>query len=256
MRYLKLILIVLIAGAALIWACRKNSLQSETTLNFVPIPEVSIADPTNQYQQTSFEGWVEIGSTHSESIINITDISISSRDDKRNRVIVLQQASAQSTFSGSIEKKEADILYFKRGVIIALKDGSGNYLFVLGEDKPDELAQTFLQAINKSFEITKSFYGYGLAVMIRDIGKLKDYLIPRTLTFYNTDEELKALGIVDSRDMPPSCSDCSNMLRCTCGGFGTLSCSCGETSVSCASGCNACCNSTSAKCCSPETTPD
>ncbi|MDX1943696.1 MAG: hypothetical protein SFU99_24225 [Saprospiraceae bacterium] len=249
-----------LALVAIAWACSKALLDEIESPDKI-IPNVSIGNPM-KYNQTYLDGTVEIHATAWETVINLKNITSSSGDDLYNRVYVLQQRSNNTKFISDIKNEKAELLFFKWGLIVALKKG-GNYLFVLGNnDNPNPEAQAFLANIkDTSFKLNSKYYGFGLAVMKREIDDLKDYLKDKTTTFYNTDKELGDMGI-RLRSEPEECSDCSNYTECLSGGNGSSSCSHSGASVTCDHPpCNACCGRNSggiafAKCCSQETTPN
>lgn len=250
----KLIIVASVLALILVaWACAETLLELKT--NERTIPEVSNADPI-KYNQTYLQGTVEIRATAMETVINLKDITSSSNNDLYSRVFVLQQRSNNKKFGSDVKNEKAELLFFKWGLIVALKTGE-HYLFVLGNN--DELnpeAQSFLEKNYKAFKLDGTYYGFGLAVMLREISDLKKYLKERTTTFYNTDEEIKKMGL-KLREEPAECANCSNLLRCQAGGFGASSCSYDGSSVQCDHPpCNACCTGGDAKCCSEETTPD
>lgn len=265
-------LIITASGLVLIliaWACAKTIYDVNKTEKI--IPKITTGDPI-KYHPISLEGSVEIRATAKESVIYLSNITYNSKNDlnksnvtyhsindSNNRVFVLQQESGQTKFNSHVVNEKAELLFFKWGLVVALKSG-GNYLFALGDDNDepmDEVQAFLLNFKDKSFKFDKAYYGFGLAVMPRDFPSLKNYLKERTVTFYDADEALKKRGIDIQRLMQDNYADCNIFSTCTAGGYGASGCSSGSASVACRNiAFNACCTGIYSMCCSEETTPD
>ena len=215
-----------------------------------------------EYGATLLRGKVSLISTEEELIVNLNEIGYSSDEDLSPRVFVLQQRSKDLKFDSKIMNQEAELLFYKYGLIIEFKDKSlvsGKILLTLGKQKLNKNSAKFLALLPPDYvpSLSKKFYGFGLAKMRISIPDIETFAKDHKQTFYLKDKEYRETEIVSREgESDGGCSDCGTINACTAGGKGTTSCSSNGHSVTCDGDCNACCTGGSAKCCSEETTPE
>ena len=252
----KLVFLIFALCTFIILGCTSN-VQEAIPSKDQMIPVVENVDYS--YNMTVKEGILEVIPTTNEIVLNLKDVKYSSDENYSNMVMVIQQRQSDKRFDSEIINEKAELLLFKHGLIVALKETKQKFLFALGkEGKLHKNPEGFLKKMDASFlkSLNSSYYGYGVAMMQTEIDDLKTFMKTHTNTYYETDEEILRRGeALTTRNMG-ECADCSNMNTCDCGGPGSQSCSCNGASTSCYSPCLACCLSGSiSKCCSDETVP-
>ena len=238
------------------WSCT-SEIKEDIDITSRTIPIVENVSP--DYNMSYTRGSLEIMPTEREIVLNLTGVAYSSNGDYSDRVMVIQQNGNHAKLESVIAEENAELLLFKHGILVVLKSQDKKILFALGEEQISEKAEKFLDKVPNSFvdDIDNSYFGFGVAMMPSKISSLEEYVKTHSITFYETDDELRRKGEEVTRNVG-ECANCSTLQQCQCGGPGASSCSCGGASVSCNSPCLACCNSTggaNAKCCSSETVP-
>jgi len=235
---------------------RINSTKADRVLS-----ELELSVIPFEFDHTLLKGKVGILSTKEELIVNLNEISYSSDENLSPRVFVLQQSGNDQRFDSKIINQEADLLFYKYGLIIEFKGKNlipNRILLTLGKQEINEKSAKFLSLLPAEYveSLSEKFYGFGMAKMAIDIPDLEDFIKDHKQTFYMTDKEYKPIAIAKEGEGDGGCSDCSQIVVCTAGGAGASSCSSGSNSVTCDGDCNACCTTGSAKCCSEESTPE